>query len=220
MKISILGSGLVGRNLAARLSEVGHELILGTRNPVVTAERDDVAQWRRQHPAVSLATFPKAARSAEVVFNAVAGIRSLDALREAGAANLDGKVLIDLALPLDLSRGLPPTLVVANDDSLGEQIQRALPRARVVKTLNSVYTEVMVDPARLPGSHNLFLSGEDAVAKEVAASLLEQLGWPRADLIDLGGIVTARAVEMYSQLYFALVGALDTFDLNISVVRR
>lgn len=115
---------------------------------------------------------------------------------------------------------MPPTLTIAGDDSLGEQTQRAYPDARVVKTLNTVHMDVMVDPTRVPGEHNLFVAGEDREAKETVVSLLRAFGWTQESIIDLGGIRAARATEMYMQLYFQLVGRFDTFDVNIAVVRR
>jgi 8-hydroxy-5-deazaflavin:NADPH oxidoreductase len=152
------------------------------------------------------------------IINATAGVNSLAVLEAVGAANLTGKV-VDLALPLDFSQGMPPKLLVANTDSLGEQMQRSFPAARVVKTLNSVFVEVMIEPARLPGRHNIFVAGDDASAKETIKGLLHEFGWPEEVIVDLGGIVAARATEMYMQLYFTFIGVLGTFDFNIAVVR-
>ena len=142
----------------------------------------------------------------------------MTALEAVGKANLAGKVLLDLALPLDLSQGMPPRLLFANTDSLGEQIQRAFPEARVVKTLNTVFMQVMIDPGRLPGSHNIFVAGEDNAAKVTVKGLLREFGWPEQAIIDLGGIQTARGTEMYMQLYFILAGKFGV-DFNIAVVR-
>lgn len=171
-------------------------------------------------PRCGLLSFPEAGAHGDVVINATAGVNALSALEAVGGAHLAGKVLLDLALPLDFSHGMPPTLTIAGDDSLGEQTQRAYPDARVVKTLNTVYMDVMVDPARVPGEHNLFFAGEDQGAKETVTSLLNAFGWTQESIIDLGGIRAARATEMYMQLYFQLVGHFDTFDVNIAVVRK
>jgi predicted dinucleotide-binding enzyme len=132
--------------------------------------------------------------------------------------NLAGKVLLDLALPLDLSQGMPPTLTIANTDSLGEQIQRTFPDARVVKSLNTVFWQVMIDPSRVPGEHTIFVAGNDPEAKKTVEGLLADFCWPDGSILDLGDITGARGAEMYARLYFTLVGALDTFELNIQVI--
>jgi predicted dinucleotide-binding enzyme len=153
------------------------------------------------------------------VFNATAGASSLNALELAGAEQLAGKVLIDVANPLDFSQDGPPTLSVCNDDSLGEQIQRAFPDVRVVKTLNTVNARVMVEPALVPGDHTMFVAGNDASAKRQARALLEEFGWPAASIVDLGGIAAARAMEMYLPLWVALWGATGSALINIELRR-
>ena len=163
-------------------------------------------------------TFADAADFGEVVFNCTAGEASLDALQAAGAESLAAKVLIDVANPLDFSQGMPPSLLVANTDSLGEQIQRALPEAKVVKALNTVNCEVMVDPGRVPGDHDVFVCGEDETAKGQARELLREFGWPDESIIDLGGIAGARGTEMYLSIWLRLYGLLGTGDFNIKVV--
>jgi predicted dinucleotide-binding enzyme len=160
-------------------------------------------------------TFADAAEFGEVVFNCTAGAASLDALEQAGERALAGKVLIDVSNPLDFTHGLPPTLTVCNDDSLGEQIQRRFPGARVVKALNTVNHLVMVDPGRVPGEHDVFVSGDDPVAKAQVSEILEAFGWPRARIVDLGGIDGARAMEMYLPLWLCLFRASGTADFNI-----
>lgn len=227
MRIAVLGTGMVGRALAGRLVELGHHVVIGTRDVERTLARTDpdgmgtpsYALWQQNHPEVRLVTMPEAGAHAEVVLNATAGIAALDALAAVGAEHLDGKVLIDLAIPLDFSAGMPPRLTIANDDSLGEQVQRTYPRARVVKALNTVFCEVMVNPALVPGDHTLFVAGDDAQAKEAVIGLLAEMGWTAGRVIDLGGITSARCTEMYMQLYFTLVGVLDTFHFNIQVNR-
>ena len=166
MKIAVLGTGVVGRALAGRLSQLDHEVTVGTRDPAATLARTEpdqmgnppYGQWQAQHAAVQLTALADAAAEAEVVVNATAGGTSLAALDAAGATNLAGKVLLDVANPLDFSQGMPPILSPSNTDSLGEQIQRAHPQARVVKTLNTMSATVMVDPARLPDSHEVFVA--------------------------------------------------------------
>lgn len=229
MKITVLGTGLVGRTLAEKLDTLGHTVVIGTRDPESTLARTETGMtgevevppysvWQADHPAIGLLPFAEAGAHGEVVFNATGGAVCLDALAAVGAANLAGKVLLDLALPLDFSTGFPPTLTVANTDSLGEEIQRAYPDAKVVKSLTSVFCQVMVDPSRVPGEHCIFLAGDDAEAKQTVQALLASFGWPEASVIDLGDITGARAVEMYSRMYFTLVQRLGTFELNIHVV--
>ncbi|MCA1188493.1 NAD(P)-binding domain-containing protein [Saccharopolyspora sp. 6T] len=227
MKIAVIGTGGVDRTVAAALAGLGHEVVVGTRNVENTlagTEPDGFgnppyAQWQQDHREIRLLPFAEAGAFGEVVLNATNGANSLEALEAVGSANLAGKVLLDLALPLDLSQGMPPTLTVANTDSLGEQIQRAFPEAKVVKSLNSVAFPVMVDPSRVPGEHGLFVAGNDEDAKHVVRGLLVGFGWPAGSIIDLGGISGARGAEMYSRLYFTLAGVLETFDFNIAVVR-
>lgn len=226
MKIAVLGTGMVGRILAVRLADLGHDVVIGTRDPQATLARsqpDDMgtppySQWQSEHPEVRLLALPDAGGHAEVVLNATHGAVSLAALDLVGADNLAGKVLLDLALPLDFSEGMPPTLTVANTDSLGEQIQRALPDAKVVKALTTVFCEVMVDPSRIPGEHSIFVAGNEDDAKKTVEGILEQLGWPARSILDLGDITGARAVEMYSRLFFTLAGKFGSFELNINVI--
>ena len=155
MKIAVLGTGMVGRALAGRLSGLGHDVTIGTRDPQATLARTEpdgmgnppYSTWAKAHPEVALATFGDAAAGAELVVNATNGSGALPALELAGADHLAGKVILDISNPLDFSQGFPPTLFVKDTDSLGEQIQRAFPQARVVKTLNTLNADLMVDPA-------------------------------------------------------------------------
>ncbi|MFA9432237.1 NADPH-dependent F420 reductase [Egicoccus sp. AB-alg2] len=222
MRLGVLGTGMVGRTLAARWAELGHEVTVGTRNPASQLARSDRAEafsaWLAEHPGVRLATFADAAASAEIVVNATAGGSSLDALALAGAEHLGGKILIDVANALDPSRGMPPSLLVDSHESLAERIQRAFPDARVVKTLNTLTAALMVDPGRLAdGDHTVFVSGDDADAKAEVTRLLTELG--HRDVVDLGDISTARGPELYLVLWLRLWGALGTAVLNVRVVR-
>lgn len=227
MKIAVIGTGMVGMALAGRLDELGHHVAVGTRDVAATRSRTApdgfgnpaFAVWHQEHPDVTLTTFAEAGAQAELVINATGGQHSLDALQAVGAQNLAGKVLLDVALPLDLSGGMPPALTISGDDSLAEQIQRTFPAARVVKSLNTVFKDVMVEPSLIPGRHSIFVAGDDAAAKAVVTSLLLAFGWPQEAVIDLGGIQSARASEMYMQLYFQLVQQLGTFRFNITVQR-
>jgi len=214
MKVGVLGTGSVERRIASKLVELGHGVTMGSRS----ADNEALREWvEGVGQGASGGTFADAAAAGELVFNCTAGEASLAALEAAGAANLAGKVLVDVSNPLDFSGGMPPTLSICNDDSLGERIQAAFPEAKVVKTLNTVNNQVMTEPGRLPGAHNVFVCGEDEGAKETVTELLVEFGWPRESAIDLGGISAARATEMYLPLWLRLMGALGTADFNVQV---
>lgn len=221
MKIGILGTGMVGKTLAAKLASLDHDVMLGTRDPSATSTRasDGFPGWHGQHPTVKLGTFADTARHGEALINALSGQATLDGLHAAGDDNLAGKILLDISNPLDFSRGMPPSLSVCNTDSLGEQIQRAFPRTKVVKTLNTVNANLMVAPGQLAdGEHTMFVSGDDATAKVVVAGhLKEWFGW--RDVLDLGDITTARGTEMYLPLWVRLWGSLKTPMFSVRVVR-
>jgi predicted dinucleotide-binding enzyme len=173
--------------------------------------------WHSDHAGVELATFADAAAAAELVVNATSGAAALDVLGLSRAENLAGKVLVDISNPLDFSNGFPPTLFVKDTDSLGEQIQRAFPEAKVVKTLNTLTASLMVDPKSLGESSTIFVSGDDAVAKATVVELLESFG--HDDVIDLGPLETARGTEMILPVWLRLMGALGTGAFNFKVVR-
>ncbi|MEU1684676.1 NAD(P)-binding domain-containing protein [Micromonospora sp. NPDC005707] len=217
MRIAVLGTGMVGRTIAARAAELGHEVTVGTRDVAATSA-GDWAGWASTHPGVALASYPNVAADADLVVNATSGDGALPALTATGEENLAGKVLLDIANPLDFSKGLPPTLSVLNDDSLGEQIQRAFPRTRVVKALNTLTADLMAYPRQLAdGDHSVFVSGDDAEAKKVVTELLTSFG--HTDVIDLGDITTARGTEMLLPIWLRLYGRLGTAVFNVKVVR-
>ncbi|MFC9810865.1 NADPH-dependent F420 reductase [Streptomyces virginiae] len=217
MRYAVLGTGIVGRTVAARLDSLGHQVVIGTRDPDATLGRAEYADWQEVHPEVGLAGFAEAARGGEVLVNATGGQVSVAALTEADAAHLDGKILIDIANPLDFSGGFPPGLDPVDDDSLGELLQRTFPGLRVVKTLNTMNCQIMVDPARVAGEHHVFVSGEDADAKKAVRELLHSFGWPEASVIDLGGIETARGTEMLLPVWLRLMSALGHTDFNFHI---
>ncbi len=211
----MLGTGVVGTTLAARLAEIGHDVTVGTRSPEATAAKEDYATWQAANPAVGLATFAGASAGAELVLNATSGQNALEVLGQAG--DLDGVVVLDLSNALDFSGGFPPVLAVAQDDSIAEQIQRAHPGARVVKSLNTLNVSMMAHPERLPEPGTVFVSGDDAEAKATVTSLLHELG--HTDVIDLGDVTTARGVEWMMPVWLRLMGALGTAEFNWKVVR-
>jgi 8-hydroxy-5-deazaflavin:NADPH oxidoreductase len=215
MRIGVLGTGTAGRTLASKLVSLGHEVMMGSRqvgNEAAVAWKTEAGQLADE------GNFADAAGFGELVVNATAGSASLDALVSAEAENLAGKVLLDVANPLDFSAGMPPTLTICNTDSLGEKIQETFPEARVVKSLNTVNAGVMVEPDSLPGSHTMFIAGNDPDAKTTVMTILEDFGWPPEDVMDLGGIEAARGMEMYLPLWLRLYGATGTAQLNFKVL--
>jgi predicted dinucleotide-binding enzyme len=213
MQIGVLGSGITGQIIGTKLIQLGHEVMLGSRdeaNPPAVAWAKDAGQQALH------GTFMNAAAFGEILFNCTLGSASLEALQQAGEENLRGKVLIDTSNPLDRTTDMW-TLTVCNTDSLGEQIQRAFPETRVVKTLNTVNANVMVDPAKLLEQTHVFVSGNDIEAKATVVRILRDwFGWRQ--IIDLGGIETSRSVEMYVLLWHSLRNAISSQRFNIKVV--
>jgi predicted dinucleotide-binding enzyme len=215
MKISVLGTGSAGRIVAAALAALGHDVVVGTRDPDATRARDD---WTGPVADLPLHSFATVAEGADLVVNATNGLGSLAALGEVGDDALAGKVVLDLANPLDFSGGFPPTLSVKDTDSLAEQIQRAFPDTRVVKALNTMTAGVMVEPARAGGAETtVFAASDDAEARAVVVGLLQELGW--RDVIEFDQLSAARGLEMWLPLWVRLMANLGTANFNISVVR-
>jgi 8-hydroxy-5-deazaflavin:NADPH oxidoreductase len=214
MRIAVLGTGVVGRTLSEALVVTGNEVIMGSR----TADNEEATAWSRAAgPSASNATFADAAASAEVIVNATRALFSVDALQMAGAANLSGKVLVDVTNPVDFSVS-PPSMLFPGE-SAAERIQAAFPDARVVKTLNTMNHDLMVDPSLVRGEHVVFLCGNDHAAKTIVGGLLEGFGWPDERILDLGPLSHARSVEMYLPLWASLNGVIGTEYFNIQVNR-
>ena len=201
MRIGVLGTGMVGRAISGKLAELGHDVRVGSRT-----EGDGAV------------VFADAAAHGEVVFNCTAGTASLEAIAAAGEDNVAGKLLVDVANPLDFSGG-GPALFTTSTESLGERIQAAFPAARVVKALNTINCNLMVDPAAVPGDHVVFVCGDDDAAKQQAAALLGEFGWPAERVIDLGDITAARATEMYLMLWLRLMRVVGGPSFNIALAR-
>jgi 8-hydroxy-5-deazaflavin:NADPH oxidoreductase len=214
MRFGVLGTGMVGRTIGGKLVAIGHEVRMGSRQ----AGNEKALAWVAEAgEAASEGSFADAASFGEIVVNATAGAHSLEALEAAGAENLDGKVLIDVANALSDTR--PPTLTVANTDSLGEQIQRRFPDARVVKALNTMNAGLMVAPDSVGETTNAFICGDDAGGKAQVTELLETFGWLSGDIVDLGEISAARGMEMYVILWVRVMGALGTAQFNVRIVK-
>ncbi|WP_406480196.1 NADPH-dependent F420 reductase [Streptomyces sp. NBC_01615] len=215
MRYAVLGTGEVGRTLGGKLIELGHEVSLGSR----TKDNPAAVEWADSAgPGAGHGTFAEAAAFGEVVVNAVGGRVAVTVLQTAGAENLDGKVVLDVSNPIAFEDG-QVRLSPVESDSVGEQIQRTFPHARVVKSLNTINCYLMVDPALVPGEHQIFVSGEDQSAKEQVTELLGEFGWPPHRVLDLGGIRTARATEMYLPLWLTLMQNVGHPEFNVEIRR-
>lgn len=216
MKLGVLGTGMVGNTIATKLVQLGHEVTMGARE---RGNAKAVAWAGAAGKGASAGSFADAAAAGEILFNCTLGGASIDVLKQAGEENLKGKILVDVSNPLDFSKGMPPSLLVSNTDSLGEQLQRAFPELRVVKTLNTVHCELMVDATRLNGGdHDMFLCGNDAAAKSRVLEILRGwFGWKNVH--DLGDITNARATESLLPIWVRLYGHFRTPNFNFKVVR-
>ncbi|HEX9816047.1 MAG TPA: NAD(P)-binding domain-containing protein [Candidatus Thermoplasmatota archaeon] len=217
MKIGVLGTGMVGETLGSKLVERGHEVKMGSRD----ARNPKAIAWAQKAGLkASAGSFQDAAKFGELLINCTMGSASVEALKSAGENNLDDKIIVDIANALDFSKGMPPGLTVnVATDSLAEHIQKTFPRAKVVKTLNTVTAPVMVNPASLPGDHVVFLSGNEDAAKQIVAQLLENdFGWKKTNIVDLGDVTTARAQEALIIPWLRLWGKFGSPMFNWQVV--
>ena len=215
MNIAVLGTGGVGVAIGNKLIELGHHVRMGSRQ----ADNPKSVEWAKAAGAnASHATFADAIRFGEVIFNCTLGLGSIEALGAAGQAALKDKLVIDISNPLDFSKGMPPSLFVGNTDSLGEQIQRAFPEAHIVKTLNTVAAPVMVNPAIIPGDHDIFVCGNDTGAKAKATDILKNwFSWK--SVVDLGDLTAARATEAWVPFWVRIMMNTGSPMHNIKVVR-
>jgi len=213
MKIAVLGTGMVGNAIATKLIECGHQVMMGSRH----ANNEKASVWVSKNGSnASQGSFHDAAHFGEIIFNCTNGAGTMEALKHAGEKNLSGKILIDVSNPLDFSKGMPPSLLVCNTDSLAEQIQRTFPSTKVVKTLNTVNCNVMVNPSLVPGDHDMMLAGNDSGAKEKVKEILTQwFGWK--NVIDLGDITGARVMEMWVLLWVRLMGVMGHPNFNLHI---
>jgi predicted dinucleotide-binding enzyme len=215
VNIGVLGTGVVGQTIATKLVALGHDVMMGSRD----AANPTAVSWATHAHNARSGSFADAAAYAALIVNATAGVNSLAALEAAGAANLHGKVLLDLSNPLDFSVDGPPSLSVGNTDSLGESIQRAFPTARVVKVFNTVTASVMTAPESVPGDHVVFMAGDDLHAKAITMGLLDEIGWPEARIVDLGGISAARGMEAYLLLWVSISRVTGTPAFNVVIAK-
>lgn len=216
MKIAVFGTGSVGETLGSKLIELGHEVMMGSR----TAKNEKALAWVNKAGAkASTGTFTDAAKFAELIINATLGAGTVDAFKLAGDDNCAGKTVIDISNPLDFSKGFPPSLFISNTDSLSEALQRAVPKAKVVKALNTMAAMLMVNPRLLPDSHHTFVAGNDEGAKTQVKALLASFGWKSDEVIDVGDLTGARAIEQYLPIWARLYGTLKTASFNVKIVR-
>lgn len=216
MKIAVLGTGMVGDTIGSKLIELGHQVMMGSR----TANNEKAQAFVAKHNSgASAGTFADAAAFAEIIFNCTAGVGSVEALKMAGEKNVEGKIIVDIANPLDFSNGMPPSLAIVNTNSLGEEIQKAFPNSKVVKALNTMWCGLMVNPAMINGGdHSTFISGNDVAAKEEVKTILKSFGWMEKNILDLGDITKARGTEMYLPLWLSIYGATNNGAFNIKIV--
>jgi len=214
MKIGILGTGMVGETLGTKFVQLGHQVKMGSR----TANNENAAKWKAKNGAnASAGTFADAAAFGEMVFLCLKGDVEMQVVRAVGAKPFDNKPVIDVSNPLDFSHGMPPSLSICNTNSLGEEVQKALPSAKVIKTLNIVNCEIMVEPNKAGTQPTMFLCGNDSGAKTQTAKLLKSLGW--TDIIDLGDITKSRATEMLLPIWLSLMQTLGHVHFGFKVVR-
>lgn len=218
MKIAVLGTGMVGNAISSKLVALGHHVMMGSR----TKNNEKALEFVNRNPdRASEGTFAEAAAFGEIVFNCTKGEHSLEALRLTGAG-LYGKILVDMANPLDFSQGMPPTLIPAlsNSTSLGEEIQKTFPDSKVVKTLNTMWNGLMVNPNLIGnGDHINYISGNDADAKSKVTALLLEMGWKKENILDLGDISAARGTEGYLPLWLRIYGAMGSGAFNLRLIK-
>jgi 8-hydroxy-5-deazaflavin:NADPH oxidoreductase len=215
-RIGILGTGQVANTISNALIQLGYEVKMSSR----TANNEKATGWAKSNGRMaSNGTFTDAALFGQIIFNCTKGEHTLDVFNMAGISNFNNKIIIDVSNPLDFSKGMPPTLIpsLANTNSLGEEIQKLLPDAKVVKTLNIVNCEVMVRASKCGGQATMFLAGNDSDAKKEVSNLLNQFGWD--DLIDLGSIVHARSTEMMFPIWLSIYMATQNGYLAFKVIR-
>jgi 8-hydroxy-5-deazaflavin:NADPH oxidoreductase len=220
MKISILGTGIVGECIGSALITKGHQVMMGSRS----ATNEKATAWVTKNGAeASHGTFGAAAKFGEMIFLCTSGGATIDALKIADPKNFSGKVVIDVTNPLDFSKGMPPSMIssLCNTTSLGEEVQKILPKAKVVKALNTVNAYLMVNALFVNnGDHNLFICGNDIDAKETVKDFLaENFGWIKANIIDVGDITGARGTEMIIPFWVRLWQTLGTPQFNYKIVQ-
>jgi 8-hydroxy-5-deazaflavin:NADPH oxidoreductase len=230
MKVAILGTGSVGQTFAEKFISLGYQVMMGTRNVENTLARKATdnygslpfAEWHSKNQTVQLGTFSDTVKFGDIVLNALQGAVTLSTIEACDAADFDNKIIIDIANPLDFSRGFPPALIegLNNTNSLGEEVQKILPNAKVVKTLNTMYSGIMINPAMIGnGNHTNYICGNDADAKAKVIEILKSFGWNAENILDLGDITNARGTESTLLIWTRIYGATKTGAFNLSIVK-
>lgn len=215
LKIGVLGTGDVGRVLGGGFAALGHDVKLGSRD----AKNPKAVEWADKYGAhASAGTFADAARFADVIILATLWTGTKNAIELAGIDSFAGKVVIDTTNPLDFEKGAPPTLSPAGNDSGGEQIQRLLPKAHVVKCFNTVGNPHMVNPSFPGGKPDMFICGDDEGAKKTVTELCTELGW--AGAIDIGGIVAARYLEPMAMVWISYYFKTGSGNHALAMLRK
>jgi 8-hydroxy-5-deazaflavin:NADPH oxidoreductase len=217
MKIGILGTGMVGETIGSKLVELGHSVMIGSRK----ANSEKGMSFVAKHKTNAYSgTLEETAVFGEIIFNCTPGTGSIESLKQAGEQNLKGKIIADIANPLDFSKGMPPSLSFSNTTSLGEEIQNTFPSTKVVKTLNTMWCGLMVNPTLInKGDHHVFICGNDTESKKKVKEIILSFGWEKKNIIDLGDITGARGTEMYLPLWLRIYGSMNNGVFNIKVVK-
>jgi 8-hydroxy-5-deazaflavin:NADPH oxidoreductase len=206
-RVGVLGSGEVGRRLAAGFRSCDHDVMIGARDPA----KPELREWLSGDGAgVTAGTFAQVAEHGELLVLAVLGNAAEDAIADAGAQNFGGKVVIDAMNPLDFSGGFPPKLSISGEDSLGERVQRALPDAKVVKAFNTIGSPYFVEPRFSEGKPTMLIAGDDDGAKRTVGGVLDDFGW--SDVVDIGGIEGSRELEAICIAWVKIGGARGSWD--------
>lgn len=229
MKFGIIGTGTVGQALAGKINSLSHNVMIGTRNVEETLSRTNkdffgnppFKEWYENNKDIKLGTFEQAAEFGDVLILATQGVVALDLLKSINPNFLKNKILIDVTNPLDFSKGMPPSLIpeLSNNNSLGEEIQKLLPDTKVVKTFNTMWNGLMINPQMLGnGNHINFIAGNDNGAKIQVRDFLLQFGWKEEKLIDLGDISASRGTEAILLIWLRLMGLKQTVAFNFDIV--
>ena len=226
MKIGILGTGMVGQTIAEKLLELGHKVMIGTRNIENLMSRNEpdnfgrppFKEWHQSRQNIALGTLSETADFGKLLVNALQGVGTIEALKSVGEEKFSGKVMLDIANPLDFSQGFPPSLTVCNTGSLGEQIQNAFPDLKVVKSLNTMNAYLMVNPRMIPEDQTVFVSGNDNSAKQTVKQLLQSFGWKESEIIDLGDISTSRGSEQLLPIWTRIYSGVGNPMFNFKIV--
>jgi 8-hydroxy-5-deazaflavin:NADPH oxidoreductase len=206
-RVGVLGTGEVGRRLAAGFTGRGHQVMIGSRDPA----KPELQEWLAEEGAgIEAGTFAQAAAHGELLVLALFGAAAEQVVAEVGPDKFAGKVVIDAMNPLDFSAGVPPKLAISGEDSLGERVQRALPEAKVVKAFNIIGNPYFVDPGFREGQPTMLIAGDDEDAKRTVADILEDFGWPEP--VDIGGIDGARELEAICIAWVKIGGARGAWD--------